>query len=938
MTKKVQRKTVSELPDKLNFSEIEKKWRARWEEDGIYRWNSDRPRSETYVVDTPPPTVSGSLHIGHVFSFTQTDVIVRYQRMCGKNIFYPIGWDDNGLATERRVQNVFDIRCEVDKAYQPEWKPEGVEHISLLASKSVSKTIPTVPAVPANGEDTTTVVSRQNFIEACQLLTKEDEKIYEHIWRRIGLSVDWQLQYATIDDHCRKISQLSFLDLVNRGYVYSEESPTMWDVDFQTAVAQAEVEDRESVGHFYDIVFKVEEREDYESGNGGTNFIISTTRPELLAACIAVVAHPDDQRYQDLFGKYAITPLFNVRVPILPAVHADPSKGTGILMVCTFGDVMDVEWWKHSDQPIRQIIGRDGKMLDIKFVNATEGASTAFVSLFPQEANHHYSKLVGHSVKSAKKIMAKLLAETPGILAAPARETKQAVKYYEKGERPLEFISTRQWFIKILEHRDQLLEQGEKIKWHPEHMRVRYEHWVRGINQDWCISRQRYFGVPFPVWYHIDQAGNCDYQNPIFADNAMLPVDPMIAVPPGYTEGQRNLPGGFCADKDVMDTWATSSMTPQIVSHWQLNPQRHQKLFPMDLRPQSHEIIRTWAFYTIVKAYYHQQTIPWEQVAISGWVLDPDRKKMSKSKGKVITPENFIDTYSADAVRYWSAKARLGVDTAFEEGQFKIGQKLVTKIFNAAKFIFGIFEHNKYNDASEVSKLKETNKEITEPLDLIWLELLNQAVVKSSDYFNLLDYAGALQITEETFWAFCDHYLELIKVRAYGGKGAGEQIEASQSQGVRSALVTLEFSLHTFLKLFAPFFPYVTEEIWSWSCVCVKDQQTAAPVDSVHSSTWPTPLPLPTEINSDFAQSTFRQVVEIISAIRGAKTAQKRNMRWRVKKLTLGHSAEIRESLQAFLPDICNAGNVAQVEWSEVEVAGLQELRVAVELDTAETN
>jgi valyl-tRNA synthetase len=598
-----------EIPKKYKHLEVEEKWRQRWEETGIYRWDSSIPRDQTFVVDTPPPTVSGSLHVGHVFSYTHEDLLVRYQRMIGKNIAFPMGWDDNGLPTERRVQNLLGIRCNPHLPYDPEWRPEP----KGKKNKEIEE------------------VSRRNFIEACGLVTAEDEKAFEHLWRHLGLSLDWSEQYATIDDHCRKISQLSFLDLVNKGQVYNVESPNMWDIDFKTAVAQAEVEDRPRQGLFYDLRFGVE---------GGGELLIATTRPELLGACIAVVAHPDDERYRELFGKLAITPLYGARVPIVAAEHADPEKGTGILMVCTFGDAMDVEWWKASGLPVKQLIGRDGRILQ-----AAMGEGP-YESVDAVRAQSSHDEIAGLTVAKAKKRIAELLAEDgslPGwqgaALVGEPRPTDQIVKFFEKGDRPLEFVPTRQWFIRTLEHKEALLAQGDKIQWHPAHMKTRYTHWVEGLNQDWCISRQRYFGIPFPVWYPVDDGGELDFADPIFADQEALPVDPLTDTPPDYTEDQRDQPGGFAAEPDVMDTWATSSMTPQIQSHWGIDPERHAKLFPMDIRPQAHDIIRTWAFSTIVKAWMHEGEIPWYHVVLSGWILIPAfSRSESASQPRSSTP------------------------------------------------------------------------------------------------------------------------------------------------------------------------------------------------------------------------------------------------------------------------------------------------------------
>ncbi|MCO6431431.1 MAG: valine--tRNA ligase, partial [Deltaproteobacteria bacterium] len=722
----------SPIPERYDHSQIESKWMGRWEESGIYRWDPSVSRERTFVVDTPPPTVSGSLHMGHVFSYTQTDVIVRYKRMKGNNIFYPMGWDDNGLATERRVQNYFNIRCDPHLPFDPDWKPEH----------------------NPNSKEPAKLVSRKNFIAACAELTVQDEAAFESVWRRLALSLDWGLQYATIDEHCRKVSQASFLDLHKKGLAYTVEAPTMWDADFRTAVAQAEVEDREIPGAYHDIRFAIE--------GADASFVISTTRPELLAACIAVVAHPDDERYRTLFNKKAITPLYYASVPILPSEHADPEKGSGIMMVCTFGDMMDVQWWRQSGLPAKQIIGTDGRIMRIEY------GKEQFSSTRADLAKSNFDQLHGLTVKQAqRKVVEMLAAPDSGIdgkgsaLVAEPKPITHPVKFYEKGDRPLEFVTSRQWFIRLMDKKDALITQGRKIQWHPAHMSSRYENWVTGLNQDWCVSRQRFFGVPFPVWYPVDQHGRADYDNPILPSQDALPIDPLSDTAPGYKPEQRDTPGGFCGDPDVMDTWATSSLTPQIQSHWSVDAQRHDRLFPMDLRPQSHEIIRTWAFYTIAKAYLHENKIPWKHIAISGWILDPDRKKMSKSKGNVVTPEGLLQEHSSDAVRYWAARARLGVDTAFDASLFKIGGKLTTKLFNASRFVLSQFERIKGN-------INETSvSQITEPLDIAFIEKMRGVVREASESFENFDYAGALQISEEMFWTFCDHYLELVKVRSY---------------------------------------------------------------------------------------------------------------------------------------------------------------------------
>ncbi len=845
-----------EIPKKYKHIEVEEKWRQRWDEWGIYRWDPTVPRDQTFVVDTPPPTVSGSLHVGHVFSYTHEDLLVRYQRMIGKNIAFPMGWDDNGLPTERRVQNLLGIRCDPHLPYDPDWKPD-----------------------PKGGKrKEIEEVSRRNFIEACGLVTAEDEKAFEHLWRHLGLSLDWSEQYATIDDHCRKISQLSFLDLVEKGQVYNVESPNMWDIDFKTAVAQAEVEDRPRQGLFYDLRFGVE---------GGGELLIATTRPELLGACIAVAAHPDDDRYKELFGKYAITPIYGARVPIVAAEHADPEKGTGILMVCTFGDAMDVEWWKSSGLPIKQLIGRDGRILPATFGEAP------YESVDAALAQRSHDEIAGLTANRAKKRIAELLAEDgslPGwegtALVGEPQPTDQIVKFFEKGDRPLEFVPTRQWFIRTLEHKEALLAQGDKIQWHPPHMKKRYTDWVEGLNQDWCISRQRHFGVPFPVWYPLGADGEPEFESPIYADKETLPVDPLTDVAPGHTGDQRDQPGGFAAEPDVMDTWATSSLTPQIQSHWGIDPERHASLFPMDIRPQAHDIIRTWAFSTIVKAWMHSGEIPWYHVVLSGWILDPDRKKMSKSKGNVVTPDDLLVEWSSDAVRYWAARARLGTDTAFDPGVFKVGKRLAMKVFNASRFVLMQLERGGEVPGPE---------HISEPLDLAFVERLRKVIEQSTRAFEAFDYATALQVAEESFWQFTDHYLELVKLRSYAEE---------DTPGRRSALAALGLGMNVYLRLLAPFIPYVTEEVWSWSFAGEGREK------SVHTSPWPMTAELEVVPRPEH-EDTLEAAIEVMTAIRGAKTLAQKSLRWPVVSLEIMGPEAARAALAPVIDDILRAGNVA---------------------------
>ncbi|NRA02375.1 MAG: valine--tRNA ligase [Myxococcales bacterium] len=851
---------MSDIPKKYDAAEAEPRWIERWADSQMYDWDPARPREESFVIDTPPPTVSGSLHIGHAFSYTHQDLIARFQRMRGKNVAYPMGWDDNGLPTERRVQALFGIRCNPHLDYDPDWMPTPDTKKNRKAEDVIE-------------------VSRRNFIEACEIVTAEDERAFEETWKRLGLSVDWSLLYQTINEHCRRTSQLSFLDLWHKGEVYQSEAPTMWDIEFRTAVAQAEVEDRERPGHYHDLRFQVEDGEEFQ---------ISTTRPELLGACIAVAAHPDDERYQALFGKTALTPLFHAPVPILASEHADPEKGTGILMVCTFGDQADADFWKGTGLPLRQLIGRDGRLFEVDY------GVEPFQSRRPELANATHAELVGKTANQARKRIVELLGNEgsavsgsgPALVGEP-RPIQHPVKFYERGTRPLEFVPTRQWFIRVLEHKAELLEQGAKIDWHPPYMQTRYAHWVEGLNQDWCVSRQRWFGVPFPVWYRLGPDGVADHADPILAENDALPVDPLADTPPGFTPGQRNQPGGFAGDPDVMDTWATSSLTPQILSHWADDPDRHRRMFPADIRPQAHEIIRTWAFYTIVKAWMHEREIPWKSIVISGWILDPDRKKMAKSVGNVVTPRPVIEEYSADAFRYWAGRARLGVDTAFDPNVIKIGRRLAMKIFNASRFV--LMQLDRVGESAYAIGPEA----IREPLDLAFVTRLRGVVERATAAMDGIDLAVGLATIEELFWRFCDDYLELVKIRSY----LEEDLPAR-----RSAIATLRLALESFLRLFAPYLPFVTEEVWSW-----RFAETGG-TRSVHLTSWPSPHE--TEAVPKTSDEAFTCAVEVLQQIRSAKTQAKKSLRWPVVSLEIQGPDAPRAALAAVLDDVRHAGAV----------------------------
>jgi valyl-tRNA synthetase len=828
----------------------EERWSRAWVESGVYRFEETSPRP-AFVIDTPPPTVSGSLHVGHVFSYTQTDVLARHRRMQGRNVFYPMGWDDNGLPTERRVQNYYHVRCDPTLPYEP--------GLSLpMADDATRKTPPRR-------------VSRANFIELCLTLTREDEQAFKDLWQRLGLSVDWSLEYSTISDTSRRMAQLSFLDLHAKGHVYNVEAPAMWDVDFGTAVAQAEAEDRPQRGAFHHVRFAVE---------GGGEFVIATTRPELLPACVAVAAHPGDARYQALFGRQAITPIFRAPVPVFASDRVDPEKGTGILMVCTFGDATDVLWWREHGLPLRQVLGRDGRFQPAEF------GSEAFPSLDPERARSAYARLLGQRVGEARRVVVELLRDAESAAGADGRSplvsepqpVEHAVKFYEKGERPLEFVTTRQWFVRLMDRKAELVAAGDRVRWHPDFMRLRFRNWTENLQFDWCVSRQRYFGVPIPVWYPVSASGEADFSRPLLPDASALPVDPMIHTPPGYEAAQRDQPGGFRADPDVFDTWFTSSLSPQIATGWMDRPERHRRLFPMDLRPQSHEIIRTWAFYTVVKALLHEGTEPWRHAAISGWVLDPDRKKMSKSKGNVLTPTHLLEQFGSDAVRYWALSAKLGVDTAFDEKVLKVGRRLVVKLFNVSKFV--------------LSQSGEDGP-VTRPLDRGFLARLAAMVEEASLALEELEYARALELSEQFFWTrFTDTYVEMVKARARSETDAA---------GRASAVGALRLGLRSLLRLFAPFLPYITEEAWSWSFA-------AAGAPSIHRAPWPTAAELAQAGAAE--PEVFDAAVAFLETVHRAKGSAGASVGRHLSRLRVTASPATAERLGRALEDVLSAARV----------------------------
>ncbi|ACP53803.1 Valyl-tRNA synthetase [Rickettsia africae ESF-5] len=789
---------MKEFPKNYNFTENEKKWQQIWQEKQIYAYNPNVAKEETYVIDTPPPTVSGQLHIGHVYSYTQTDFIVRFQRMMGKNIFYPMGFDDNGLPTERLVEKQKQI-----KAYN---------------------------------------MDRSEFIKICEEVVESEEEKFRSLFNQIALSVDWSLEYQTISPLSRKISQMSFLDLVQKEEIYRTNQPILWDPVDGTALAQADIEDKEKTSFMNYITFKTAQ---------GDPLTIATTRPELLPACVAVFYHPDDGRYKHLAGKSAITPLFNEQVPLLadPLVRQD--KGTGLVMCCTFGDQTDITWWKTHNLPLKTIITKKGT-IDFQ----------------------HETSIDGLKIKEARTKIIDILKEQE--LLIKQEDITHTVKCAERSGAPLEILTVPQWFVKTISHKEELLKRANELNWHPKNMKIRLENWINAISWDWCISRQRYFGVPFPVWYskRVGEEGKI-----LYADVTQLPIDPLKDLPVGYSKEEVE------PDYDVMDTWATSSVSPQLSTHgisddFAVNKDRHDKLFPMDLRPQAHEIIRTWAFYTILKAHLHQNTLPWKNIMVNGWCLAEDRSKMSKSKGNVLVPEKLLEQYGSDVIRYWSANSKLGADTTYSEDVMKNGKRLVNKLWNAAKFVFIHFDKLKGEDKK--ASLLDIKEKITNEFDKWMVNKLVELVKLATNELQNYEYANAMHLTEKFFWVvLCDNYLEISKTRSYDE-------EHKNPQGQYSSILTLYHVMQTLLKLFAPFMPHITEELY----------QILYSENSIHvKGSWVNYSDLNYEINAKGAEG----LLEILDIVRKFKAEKNLSIKTPIKLLEVSGivlSAELAEDLK----------------------------------------
>lgn len=690
-----------------NFFDIQQEIKEFWIKNNTYK-TEKLNKEKYYTIDTPPPTVSGSLHIGHISSYTQTDLIARYKRITGHTVFYPFGSDDNGLPTERYVEKELNI--------------------------------------------TSSNMSRSDFISTCLNQVTTGQKSFIHLWQTIGLSIDFAKYYSTISKDVQKISQKSFIDLYKKGYIYSKNEPALYCTAYRTSVSQAELEDIEKETFFTTLKFKLK--------NLNENILIATTRPEMLSGCVAIFYNPDDIRYNKFNGQYAITPIYNKEVPILPDDKVIIDKGTGLVMCCTFGDSLDVYWFKKYNLPYLKVIELNGKMSSITEI------------------------LEGKSVSDARTEILKLLEEQSYI--SSKIKIKHNVAIYERSKREIEYVMLRQWFVKILENKEKFLELANKINWYPENMKYRYINWVENLQWDWCISRQRFFGIPFPVWYDKND-------NIIFPNEKDLPIDPLKDKPKNIDE--------YTPDTDVMDTWNTSSLSPFICEdlYKQLTNDNTFKFFPMSMRPQAHDIIRTWAFDTIVKAWMHYDNIPWKDIVISGHILSSDSQKISKSKdNSPMNPLNLIKLYPADAIRYWTANAKLGIDIAFSENELKKGNKLLVKLWNASIFI---------EEHADFKNYKNFNFNAINLYCNIWImHELKKCLNLYEKYFEKNEFSLALESVESFFWkCLCDNYLEIIKAHLFNNNNNNEVNEVKN---------TLAYVFEKLLQMLSPYLIFTTEKIY----------------------------------------------------------------------------------------------------------------------------
>jgi len=775
---------------------VEANVRALWEARDVYRYDSDLTGS-VFSIDTPPPYVSAShLHVGHAMSYSQADFVVRYHRMRGERVFYPMGFDDNGLPTERFVEQKYGIKA----------------------------------------ADT----PRAEFIRLCMEETKATAARYEDLWRQVGLSVDWSNTYSTIDRRCQATAQTSFIKLQEAGYIRRSRDPILWCIECRTALAQADIEDLERKGRLHRIAFSAVET--------GEPLVIATTRPELLPACVAMYFHPGDERYAHLEGTFARVPVFGQEVPIRTDESVDPEFGTGLMMVCTFGDVEDVAKWRRDSLELRLVLGPDGR-----FDEST-------------------GPLAGRNVDDSRRVTLDLLKGSGELLDSTS--IRQVVGVHERCSTPVEFQIRPQWFVRIMEHRDRFRVRATELEWAPESMKRRLDDWIDGLKWDWNITRQRHYGVPFPVWYPLDENGEPVQDQVLLPALSALPVDPGTDTPPGFTEDQRGKPGGFTGDPDVMDTWMTSSLTPQINDGWAVSGTGSDPaLAPMSLRVQAFEIIRTWLFYTLVKSEFHFGRVPWNTVMISGWGLNEQGKKISKRDLEKSTnedgfnryvPDQVIARYGADALRLWATSARLGNDLRYNEKDVKVGRKFTVKLWNVGRFLD---LHLDGFDASSATPIPVADRTA---VDRWVLAHLAETVAQATEAFDHYDFMQAQKAASRFFWSvFCDRYLEMIKDRFLD---PGKHSDSER----RSAQWTMWEAYRTVLGLFAPFAPFVTESLYQRFYV---DQEKS---DSIHLSAWPT---VETAWKTD--PSDIDQMVVILDAVRALRSQQRLHSGTRIARLIL---------------------------------------------------
>lgn len=794
------------IPKNYDSKKVEPKIQKFWKEKKLFDFDP-KSKKPIYSIDTPPPTVSGLIHVGHVLGYSTAEYIARFWRMMGYNIFYPMGFDDNGLASERFVEKKLGMRA-VD-------------------------------------------MPREKFIKLCLKETKIGGDEYKDVWQKLGISVDWNLTYSTINPLCQKISQLSFIDLYKKGRVYKQEGPTLWCPVCQTAIAQAELEDLSRKTALSTITFDLAD---------GDKIKIATTRPELLAACVGVFVNPSDGRYKNIVGKRAVVPIFGQDVPVMEDEKVDKEFGTGIVMVCTFGDKTDIDWWQKHKLPLRIVIDKEGRL------------------------NENAGKFKGLDLVQAKqKIIEELKNE--GKLTEQ-KEIEQTINVHERCKTPIEFYISSQWYIRILDMKEKWLELGEKIKWYPDYMKVRYKQWVEGLNSDWCISRQRYYGIPFPVWY-CKKCGDI-----VIAEEKDVPVDPVVSKPKKACScGSKN----FEPDRDVMDTWTTSSLTPQICV--ELGKDLKKKIYPFSLRPQGYDIIRTWAFYTIVKNWLHEKSIPWKSVMVNGMGLDPKGKAMHKSRGNVVEPLPVKEKYSADALRYWATSVHLGEDLPYHEKDVVRGQKLVTKLWNASRFAGPNIK------AVRAAKLTTIDKWI--------LSKLMRVVKSATESFKVCEYSQAKSETELFFWHdFCDNYLEMVKYRLYGNVDK------------KAAQYTLYKTLLTVLKLLSPIIPHITEEIYQFY---FKKYEKDV---SIHVSLWPEYEKRLIDKKSEEAGEIAKVV---ISALRQYKSSRKLPLNAEIKKIVL--DKKLKSKIKPIENDIKGTMKVKEIEYGSPKEIEISEIKTKIDVN-----